>query len=444
MKNLRKIFTNKMIVLSLLVLMIFTISACNTSKNPDGDTDIDVSAITVKSSVSVITTVGGTLQMNVTVTPTNATNKTVIWTVANGSGIATINSSGVLKAEHNGTVTVIATSVATPGATSSKVITISNQPEAVMEATLTDLQVDGHTVLGFSPLMIQYVHVVSTSLIETPVVTATKYESTASMVIENANDIQSSNVIDRTTTITVTTVDDEVKVYSIIFESNTEPVDLGTAEDFVILAETQISTATTSVITGNIGVSPVAATYLTGFSLTLHSSGEYATSDQVTGNIYASDYTSPTPEKLTTAISDMQTAYVDAAGRASNYTELYSGDLSGKTLTPGVFKFGTSVLINTDLTLNGSATDVWIFQISGKLTVASNINIILEGGADAKNIIWQVADTVAIGSGAHFEGTVLAMTDITMGTNSSINGRLYAQTAVTLDATVVTKSNDQD
>ncbi len=223
---------------------------------------------------------------------------------------------------------------------------------------------------------------------------------------------------------------------------DTSPVDLGSAADFVILAESGVSTSTESVITGDVGLSPSAATYLTGFSLTMHESGEYALSDQVVGKLYASDYTSPTPSKLTTAIADMMIAYEDAAGRAANYNELYSGDLSGQTLTPGVYKFGTSVLINTELILNGSADDVWIFQISGNLTMASDISIILEGGALAENIFWQVGDTVSIGTGAHFEGVVLAKTNIVMETGASMNGQLYAQTSISLDAATITKATE--
>jgi hypothetical protein len=309
-----------------------------------------------------------------------------------------------------------------------------------MDATLTDLSVEGISVMGFNPIVNDYVMVLSSGESTTPLVEADKFESTSTVEIIDAVNVSSMDETDRTTTITVTTADDQtIMVYTILFESNILPVNLGTADDFVMLAETGISTQTSSAITGDIGVSPAAATYITGFSLILDSTGVYSTSSQIVGNVYASDYTSPTPSNLTTAISDMQTAYVDAAGRAANYTELYSGDLSGKTLTTGVYKFGSSVLINTDLTLNGSSTDVWIFQIDGTLTQAAAVSIILTGGALAENIIWQVADTVSVGTGAHFEGTILAMTNISFGTNSSINGNLFAQTAITLDATTVVK-----
>ncbi len=230
------------------------------------------------------------------------------------------------------------------------------------------------------------------------------------------------------TTITVTAV-----------QATISPVNLGAAGDFVILSKTGISTVPNSNITGNIGVSPIDATALTGFSLTADATNAFATSTQITGKAYASNYASPTPSNLTTAISNMETAFTDAAGRAANFTELYSGDISGKTLQAGVYKWGTGVLINSDVTLNGGPNDVWIFQIGEGITQANGTKIILSGGAQAKNIFWQAAETVSIGTGSHFEGIILSQTNITLGTNASINGQLLAQTAVTLDASTVVK-----
>ncbi|HEY8805305.1 MAG TPA: ice-binding family protein [Clostridium sp.] len=209
-------------------------------------------------------------------------------------------------------------------------------------------------------------------------------------------------------------------------------VNLGTAGNYAILAKSGISSVPNSVITGNIGVSPIASTAITGFSLTADATNEFSVSNQIIGKAYAADYASPTPSNLTTAISNMETAYTDAAGRAANYTELYTGDISGQTLTAGVYKWGTGVLINSDVTLNGGPNDVWIFQIAKGITQATGTKIILTGGAQAKNIFWQSSETVSIGADAHFEGIILGKTDITMGTNASINGRLLAQTAVTL------------
>jgi len=210
------------------------------------------------------------------------------------------------------------------------------------------------------------------------------------------------------------------------------PVSLGTAGNYAILAKSGISTVPSSVITGNIGVSPISATAITGFTLTQDATNAFSTSTQITGKAYAADYTSPTSSNLTIAVGNMETAYTDAAGRAANYTELYTGDISGKTLTSGVYKWGTGVLINSDVTLNGGPNDVFIFQIAKGITQATGTRIILTGGAQAKNIFWQSCETVAIGTGAHFEGIILGGTNITLGTNASVNGRLLAQTAVTL------------
>jgi len=432
---------------TILVMMLFTFAACSPTEEdptdviPTGDIPVTSVAVSAAGSTTTISTLGGTLQMTSVVLPANATNLTVTWTVLNGTGSATITSAGLLTALTDGTVTVRATSNSNSTVYGNKVITLSNQEAANMNATLSDLTVSGLTVLGFNPIHGSYVHVLSNGETTTPVVAGVKYDSSATLVITPAVDVTSEDVLDRTTLVVVTN-DLLETTYSIVFESHNAPVDLGTAGNYVVLAQTGISTATSSDITGDLGVSPSPASYVTGFSLIMDSTGLFSTSSQVTGKIYSADYTTPTPTELTTAVEDMLLAYADAAGRAPNYTELYSGDLSGKTLTPGVYKYASSVLINTELTLNGNATDVWIFQISGNLTMASDIQITLTGGADAKNIVWQVADTVAIGSGSHFEGTVLAMTNISMGTNSSLHGRLYAQTAVTLDATTIVKSND--
>ena len=212
----------------------------------------------------------------------------------------------------------------------------------------------------------------------------------------------------------------------------TAPVNLSTAGNFVILAASGISSVPKTTITGHVGVSPISATAITGFSLIMDATNVFSTSTEVTGKVYASDYAGTTPSNLTTAVSDMRTAYIDAAGRAANYTELYTGDLSGQTLTPGVYKWGTGVSINSDVTLSGGPDDVFIFQIAKGITQAPNTNVTLTGGVQAKNIFWQSAQTVAIQTGAHFEGIVLGATNISMDTKASINGRLLAQTAVTL------------
>jgi Ice-binding-like len=218
------------------------------------------------------------------------------------------------------------------------------------------------------------------------------------------------------------------------------PVLLGAAGTFVILSKSGISNVPTSAIVGNIGVSPIAATAITGFALVLPAGGAFSKSSQVTGNVYAPTYAAPTPANLTKAIGAMQTAYVNAAGRKTpNHTELGGGHIGGLTLAPGLYKWSTAVSISTNVTLHGGASDVWIFQIEGGLTQASATKVILTGGALARNVFWQVAGVVAIGTTAHMEGEVLAKTAITLKTGASVNGGLYAQTAVTLASNRIVK-----
>lgn len=218
------------------------------------------------------------------------------------------------------------------------------------------------------------------------------------------------------------------------------PVALGAAGNYVILAKTAVNNNPTSAVTGDIGLSPAATSFVTGFALT-NATG-FATSPQVTGNIYAADMADPTPINLTTAVNNMITAYNDAAGRPSpDFSELGTGNIGGRTLTPGLYKWTTTVTMPSSLTISGGANDVWIFQISGDLTMSSAVRITLTGGAQAKNIFWQVAGQATFGTTSHFEGVLMSMTGITFQTGASMNGRALAQTAVILDANAITKPN---
>ena len=172
----------------------------------------------------------------------------------------------------------------------------------------------------------------------------------------------------------------------------------------------------------------------------MDSSNQFATSSLVTGKVYAADYAVPTPANLTTAINDMQTAYTNAAGRTiPTASELGGGTLSGVTLAPGLYKWGTGVTITSDITLSGGANDVWIFQIGQTLTVSNGVHINLSGGALAKNIFWQVAGQTTLGTTSVFNGNILDQTAIVLNTGATLNGRALAQTAVTLSASAVVK-----
>jgi Ice-binding-like len=216
-------------------------------------------------------------------------------------------------------------------------------------------------------------------------------------------------------------------------------VNLGSAGNFTVLAQTGISTTGTTSIVGNIGVSPAAATYITGFGLALNSSGTFSTTPIVTGDVYSASYNAPTPAMMTSAISAMQTAYTYAAGVPNpTATELGTGIIGGMTLTPGLYKWSTTVTIPTNVTLSGGPNDVWIFQIAQNLNVANGARVILSGGAQSKNVFWIVSGQATIGTTANFQGVILSQTAIVVNTGAQVNGRLMAQSAVTLNADTVT------
>lgn len=219
-------------------------------------------------------------------------------------------------------------------------------------------------------------------------------------------------------------------------EAGLAVVDLGTSGNYVILAKTAINNNPTSVITGDLGISPAATSYITGLSLADFTG--YATSAQVTGRVFAADMADPTPIDLTTAVENMITAYNDAAGRSfPDFLELGTGNIGGMTLDPGLYKWTSTVTMPADVTISGTADDVWIFQIAGDLNMSAAINITLEGGAQASNIFWQVTGEATFGTTSHFEGIILSMTNITFQTGASFNGRALAQTAVILDGNTV-------
>ena len=212
------------------------------------------------------------------------------------------------------------------------------------------------------------------------------------------------------------------------------PVDLGAAGSFAVLTKTGVTDVYASAINGDVGASPI-----TGAAIGL------TCPEVATGTIYSVNAAGPSckvtaPTLLTSAVGAMQTAYTDAAGRSlPDFVNLGAGEIGGLTLTPGLYKWNTGLSISTDVTLSGSPTDVWIFQVAGTLTEASAKNVILAGGAQAKNVFWQTAGAVSIGTTAHFEGTILSQTMIAMKTGASINGRLLAQTAATLQKNAITR-----
>jgi hypothetical protein len=206
------------------------------------------------------------------------------------------------------------------------------------------------------------------------------------------------------------------------------PVNLGSAAHFTILAGAAITTTGGGIVNGDVGASPI-----TGAAIHL-------TQAQVNGTIYAVDAAGPAGSvidaaRLLTAKGDLTTAINDAAGRTPIPSGPFlnpglipgSGNIGGMNLAPGLYKFtGTALITGSDVTLTGGPDDVWIFQIADDLEVGSTVHVILAGGAQARNIFWQVGTSATIGTFAVFKGTIIADQAITMNTTSAMDGRALA------------------
>jgi hypothetical protein len=227
-------------------------------------------------------------------------------------------------------------------------------------------------------------------------------------------------------------------------------IPLGYARNYAILAKTGITTVPTSVITGDIAVSPGSSTAMTGFSFTLGDDEQLSQTTQVVGGYqaFAPDFGGGIYEtRLNLAVLDMEAAYNNAAGWIqapfdAARENLAGGLLDGVTLTPGVYTFTTGVTITGDIYFDGTSNDVFIIQIAGTLVQEANKRVILSGGAVASNIFWQVTSTVAVKAGAHMEGVLLSKTQVTFITGSTLNGRVLAQTACVLQVATITAPFD--
>lgn len=218
-------------------------------------------------------------------------------------------------------------------------------------------------------------------------------------------------------------------------------VNLLTTDGFAVLAATAVTNVPTSVITGNVGLSPAAGSNYAGI-----------TAAQVTGTIYAVDASGPAgsvndPSLLTTAKNDLTTAYLDAAGRTPT-TTFVAGDnqLGGQTLTSGVYRFGHASTANITaasplvLDAQGDPSAVFIFQATSDLVTASSSVVQLVNGAQACNVFWQIGSSATLGSSSTFIGTIMALTSVTVNSGVTVSGRVMARNAaVTLDADTITR-----
>ena len=209
--------------------------------------------------------------------------------------------------------------------------------------------------------------------------------------------------------------------------SATVPVSLGTADPFAILAGAGITNTGSSTVNGDVGSHPTAGQ--TGF-------GPGADSVTLNGTNHHDDAVT------SAAKDDLVAAYLDAAGR-TNATPVAGGELGGLTLAPGVYADDNapdSLAITGTLTLNGMGDpdSIFIFQSGSTLVTASASNVVLTRGAQACHIFWQVTSSATLGTGSHLEGTILALTSITLDSSATLDGRALARNgAVTLNANTV-------
>jgi hypothetical protein len=221
-----------------------------------------------------------------------------------------------------------------------------------------------------------------------------------------------------------------------------KPIDLGAACGFAVLSKSGISTVPNSVITGDIGVSPIAAAAMTGFSLTADASTAFSTSTQVDGQCLAANYGGATPATMTAAISAMEAAFTEGSSRVATYaSNLGGGTIGDKTLYSGVYEFTVKITIDLDVTFDAQddPNAVFIVKTTDQLFMAAGKNVILKNGARADNIFWHAMGGIQVNAGAHMEGNLLSATTIDFITGSSLNGRALAQTAIALQMATITK-----
>ena len=202
------------------------------------------------------------------------------------------------------------------------------------------------------------------------------------------------------------------------------PVPLLTGGNFKVLAgSTVTNTGPTTITGGDLGLSPGSS--VTGFP---------------PGTLTSPAVMHVTDPTAAQAQLDLTAAYNFAAGIVLPAPASLPGDLSGLTLTEGVYKTSSSTMISAGtLTLTGSANSVFVFQIGSTLTTGSSTQVNLSGGVVASNVFWQVGSSATLGTSSSFAGTIMALTSITLNTGASLQGRALARNgAVTLDTNVIT------
>jgi hypothetical protein len=218
------------------------------------------------------------------------------------------------------------------------------------------------------------------------------------------------------------------------------PVPLGSASNFVILAAAQITNIPTSIIVGDVGLSPDAGSNVTGFSMP-------ATCPEVTGEVYVVDGTGPSCStidavRLTNAKVDAQLAFINARAAVRGTPQAVSGNLNGLTLYPGLYESGTSIQISPGgflyLDAQGDGNAVFIIRSATTITTADTSQVVLTNMAKAANVYWTAGSAITLGTNSIMKGTLIAGTAISLLTGSNLEGRALVQdtaaAAITLDS----------
>jgi hypothetical protein len=201
-------------------------------------------------------------------------------------------------------------------------------------------------------------------------------------------------------------------VFALPTAAQAAPVGLGTAGPFVVLGGTKVTNVGPSVLNGNLGISP--GTELEGFGLPA----------VINGSTHATD------EVAAQAQLDLTTAYDAAAGQPVLPANDLSGtDLGGLKLAPGTYRYNAAALMTGALTLDaeGDPNAEFVFQIGSQLTTESASSVLLVNGASPCNVYWQVGSSAVLGTTTSFQGTLMALTSISLNSNATVVGRMLAR-----------------
>ena len=198
---------------------------------------------------------------------------------------------------------------------------------------------------------------------------------------------------------------------------------LGSAAAFAVLGSTAVSCIGVSNIAGDVGVAPAGA--VTGFPAPCTISAPGRSTPHVNDAV------------AVTAQADVTPAFNALAAMPCG-TTLTGQDLGGMTLAPGVYCFASSAQLTGTVTLAGPANGLWVFQVGTALTTGTSAQVILSGGAEARNVFWQIGSSATIGQTTSFQGNIVAGVSITLVQGASLRGRALSKAGVTMDGNIIT------